>query len=364
MSHLSEIVARALTAISEGRDEAELERIRVEFLGRKSAIAETFGSLRTISSAPVRIQVAQDANQAKASIEAALAARTSALERDRLANLAQSETIDVTFPGRPPATGRLHPLTLVQRDIETVMETMGYHVELGPEVETDWYNFEALNLAPGHAARDMQDTFFFDSSESLLLRTHTSPMQIRSMERLKQPPIYVIIPGRCYRRDATDPTHVAQFMQVEALAIDEGITVGDLKGTILYFAQSLWGPDRRIQIRPNFFPYTEPSFEFDLSCGVCDGRGEVGDSPGSSRAPTGGSPPNRACRSCGGTGWLEVGGCGMVHPNVLRNGGIDPERYTGFAWGFGIERIAMLRHDVDDIRHFYDNDLRFLEQLA
>jgi phenylalanyl-tRNA synthetase alpha chain len=223
------------------------------------------------------------------------------------------------------------------------METLGYHVEIGPEVETDWYNFEALNLPVGHASRDMQDTFFMNATEQLLLRTHTSPMQIRSMERLKTPPIYVAIPGRTYRRDATDPSHLSQFMQVEALAIDEGITVGDLKGTILYFAQSLWGADRRIRIRPSFFPYTEPSFEFDLSCGVCGGEG---------------------CRTCGGTGWLEVGGCGMVHPNVLRNGGIDPERYSGFAWGFGIERIAMLKYEVNDIRVFYDNDLRFLEQFA
>jgi len=233
-------------------------------------------------------------------------------------------------------------LTRIQREVETVMERMGYHVEDGPEVETDWYNFEALNLPRGHAVRDMQDTFFFTETEDLLLRTHTSPMQIRSMERLQQPPIFVIVPGRTYRRDATDASHLAQFMQMEALAIDEGLTVGDLKGTILYFAQSLWGPERRVRIRPSFFPYTEPSFEFDLSCGVCGGAG---------------------CRACGGDGWLEVGGCGMVHPNVLRNGGIDPDRYTGFAWGFGIERIAMLRHDVDDLRLFYENDLRFLEQL-
>ncbi len=341
MSELSEVVDRAVGAIAEARDEDELERLRIEYVGRKSLIAETFATLRTIDG-PLRAQVGQEANQARTTIEGALAARSDALERARLADIAETEAIDVTFPGIPPATGRLHVLTRVQREIETVMETMGYHVELGPEVETDWYNFEALNLARGHAARDMQDTFFFNESEDLLLRTHTSPMQIHSMERL-QPPMYVIIPGRCYRRDATDPSHLAQFMQVEALAIDEGITVGDLKGTILYFAQSLWGADRRIRIRPNFFPYTEPSFEFDLSCGVCDGGG---------------------CRACGGDGWLEVGGCGMVHPNVLRNGGIDPQRWSGFAWGFGIERIAMLRYDVDDIRYFYENDMRFLEQLG
>lgn len=342
MSAPAAIAERALAAIAAARGEEELERLRVEFLGTKSelmAIPRSFGGLPEEQ----RAAAGQAFNAAKTAITEALTARSEALARARLSDLATTEAIDVTFPGRPPASGRLHVLTVVQREIETVMETMGYHVEVGPEVETDWYNFEALNIAKGHASRDMQDTFFFNESEDLLLRTHTSPMQIRSMERLREPPIYVIIPGRCYRRDATDPSHLAQFMQVEALAIDEGITVGDLKGTILYFAQSMWGADRQIRIRPTFFPYTEPSFEFDLSCGVCDGRG---------------------CRSCGGDGWLEVGGCGVVHPSVLRNGGIDPERYSGFAWGFGIERIAMLRHDVDDIRLFYENDMRFLEQLG
>jgi len=336
------IAERALAAIAAARNEDELERLRVEFLGTRS---ELMGIPRSFAALPreERASAGQAFNAAKTAISDALTRRAAELARGRLTDLAATEAVDVTFPGRQPASGRLHVLTRVQREIETVMERMGYHVEIGPEVETDWYNFEALNLAKGHASRDMQDTFFFNESEDLLLRTHTSPMQIRSMERLKEPPIYVIIPGRCYRRDATDPSHLAQFMQVEALAVDEGITVGDLKGTIVYFAQSLWGADRRIRIRPTYFPYTEPSFEFDLSCGVCGGRG---------------------CRSCGGDGWLEVGGCGMVHPNVLRNGGIDPERYSGFAWGFGIERIAMLRYDVDDIRLFYENDLRFLEQLG
>jgi len=336
------IADRALAAIAAARDEDELERLRIEFLGAKSELMSIPPSLATLPREQ-RASAGQAFNAAKTAITDALARRSEALAQARISDLAAAESIDITFPGRPPASGRLHVLTLVQREIETVMETMGYHVEIGPEVETDWYNFEALNLARGHASRDMQETFFFNESEDLLLRTHTSPMQIRSMERLKVPPIYVIIPGRCYRRDATDPSHLAQFMQVEALAVDEGITVGDLKGTILYFAQSLWGADRSIRIRPTYFPYTEPSFEFDLSCGVCGGRG---------------------CRSCGGDGWLEVGGCGMVHPNVLRNGGIDPERYTGFAWGFGIERIAMLRYDIDDIRLFYENDLRFVEQLG
>jgi phenylalanyl-tRNA synthetase alpha chain len=334
-----EVVQQALAAIGQARTEADLERIRVEYLGSRGRLkAPDFGRIARED----RATAGQSYNAAKRAITDAIAARSSELGRDRVEGLAETEAIDITFPGTPPNAGHLHVLTLVQREIEFVMESMGYRVEDGPEVETDWYNFEALNLPKGHASRDMQETFFFNESEDLLLRTHTSPMQIRVMEKYR-PPIYAAVPGRCYRRDATDPSHLAQFMQVEAVAVAEGITVGDLKGTILYFAQSLWGADRRVQIRPSYFPYTEPSFEFDLSCGVCNGDG---------------------CRSCGGDGWLEVGGCGMVHPNVLRNGGIDPERYSGFAWGFGIERIAMLKHDIEDIRAFYDNDLRLLEQFG
>jgi phenylalanyl-tRNA synthetase alpha chain len=341
LTEILEIRDSGLGAVAAAASEEALEQVRIQYLGRKGRFSILTPRLPQLPPQE-RPRVGELINESKRAIEAAIAARSAQLEWERLDRLAETEAIDVTFPGTPPALGHLHPLTLVQREIETVMETLGYHVEIGPEVETDWYNFEALNLPLGHASRDLQDTFFVNASEQLLLRTHTSPMQIRSMERLKTPPIYAAVPGRTYRRDATDPSHLSQFMQVEALAIDEGITVGDLKGTILYFAQSLWGADRRIRIRPSFFPYTEPSFEFDLSCGVCGGEG---------------------CRTCGGTGWLEVGGCGMVHPNVLRNGGIDPERYSGFAWGFGIERIAMLKYDVDDIRAFYDNDLRFLEQF-
>ena len=340
MTHPAGIAERALAGIRAADGEEELERIRLEYLGSRGKL-----KVPDFSAIPKeeRSLAGQAYNAAKRAIQEAIELRTEELAGPRLDDLAETEAIDVTFPGIPPRVGRLNVLTQVQREIEAVMESMGYRVEVGPEVETDWYNFEALNLPKGHASRDMQETFFFNDSEDLLLRTHTSPMQIRSMEKYRVPPIYVAIPGRTYRRDATDPSHLSQFMQVEALAIDEGITVGDLKGTILYFAQSVWGADRRIQVRPSFFPYTEPSLEFDLSCGVCGGAG---------------------CRTCGGDGWLEVGGCGMVHPNVLRNGGIDPERYSGFAWGFGIERIAMLKYGVDDIRVLYENDLRFLEQFA
>jgi phenylalanyl-tRNA synthetase alpha chain len=342
LAEILEIRDSGLAAAAQAEGDEALEQVRIQYLGRKGRFSTLTPKLPQLP-AEERPRVGELINESKRAIEEAVAARSAQLERARLERLGDTEAIDVTFPGIPPALGHLQVLTLVQREIETVMETLGYHVEIGPDVETDWYNFEALNLPVGHASRDMQDTFFVNASEELLLRTHTSPMQIRAMERLKTPPIYAAIPGRTFRRDATDPSHLSQFMQVEALAIDEGITVGDLKGTILYFAQSLWGADRRIRIRPSFFPYTEPSFEFDLSCGVCGGEG---------------------CRTCGGDGWLEVGGCGMIHPNVLRNGGIDSERYSGFAWGFGIERIAMLKYDVDDIRLFYENDLRFLEQFA
>jgi phenylalanyl-tRNA synthetase alpha chain len=340
VSDPSALTKGALAAIEQARTEGELETITLDYLGRKSGqITKLLSGIGQLGPAE-RAALGQSANEAKRAIEAALTNRRAELEGARLADIAETEAIDVTFPGPPLGRGHLHVLTQVQRQIETVLESLGYKVELGPEVETEWYNFEALNISAGHPARENWDSFYF--TPQLLLRAHTSPVQIRAMQRLQEPPIYIITPGRCYRRDAPEATRLPYFSQVEGLAVDRGLTVGDMKGTLLYMIQSLYGNERKVRVRPSYFPFTEPSFEFDVSCGICGGAG---------------------CKSCRHKGWLEVGGCGMVHPQVLRNGGIDPERWNGYAWGFGIERMAMLKHDVEDIRLFYESDLRFLEQF-
>ena len=340
IDRLAQLRDSALGEIAQAGSAEDLERLRVEHLGRKAPVNELLSGMASVP-AEERPAVGRAGNDVKRAIEAALEARAQALEHARLADLAETEAIDVTFPAPPLARGHVHVLTKVQREVETVLEGLGYEVELGPEVETDWHNFEALNIPEGHPARENWDSFYF--SPKLLLRAHTSPVQVRAMHRRQVPPIYVISPGRCYRRDALDASHSPYFMQVEGLAVDRGLTVGDLKGTLVYMMRSLFGADRRIRMRPSHFPFTEPSFEFDTSCGICGGQG---------------------CRTCGGKGWLETGGCGMVHPQVLRNGGIDPDEWTGYAWGFGIERMAMLKHDIADIRLFYENDLRFLEQFG
>jgi phenylalanyl-tRNA synthetase alpha chain len=341
IERIEELKKDALEAVAAAPDEAALEKVRVEYLGRKGGLTE---ALSNLGGAPAeeRPAIGQAGNRAKAEIGAALAERSAALSARRLDALAETESIDVTFPGPPLRRGHAHVLTQVRRQLEVIFARLGYTVEEGPEIETDWYNFEALNLPRGHASRDVQDTFFLDAAEETVLRTHTSNVQIRGMERLGEPPIYIVAPGRVYRRENLDATHLACFMQLEGLAVDEGLTVGDLKGTLLYMVQSLFGPERQVRMRPHHFGYTEPSFEFDTLCGRCLGKG---------------------CRSCGQQGWLETGGCGMVHPQVLRNGGIDPDRYSGYAWGFGIERIAMLEYDVEDLRLFYENDLRFNHQF-
>ena len=340
MSDPSDLTKEALAAIGKARADNELETITLDYLGRKSGqITRLLTGIGQMLPAQ-RAALGQAANEAKRTIEAALATRRGELELAHLADIAETEAIDITFPGPPLGRGHLHVLTQVQRQIETVLESLGYKVELGPEVETEWYNFEALNISAGHPARENWDSFYF--TPELLLRAHTSTVQIRAMQRIKEPPIYIITPGRCYRRDAPEATRLPYFSQVEGLAVDRGLTVGDMKGTLLYMMQSLYGDERKVRVRPSYFPFTEPSFEFDVSCGICGGAG---------------------CKSCRHKGWLEVGGCGMVHPQVLRNGGIDADSWNGYAWGFGIERMAMLKHDVDDIRLFYESDLRFLEQF-
>ena len=340
MSDPSALSSEALAAIAKAQTEAELDAIALEYLGRKSGrISSLLSGIGKLEPAE-RAKLGQAANEAKNAIEAGLAARKDVLKAASLADIAETEAIDITFPGPPLGRGHIHVLTQVRRQIETVLESLGYQVELGPEVETEWYNFEALNISAGHPARENWDSFYF--TPELLLRAHTSPVQIRAMQRIKEPPIYIITPGRCYRRDAPEATRLPYFAQVEGLAVDKGLTVGDMKGTLLYMIQSLYGNERKVRVRPSYFPFTEPSFEFDVTCGICNGTG---------------------CKSCRHKGWLEVGGCGMVHPQVLRNGGIDPTTWNGYAWGFGIERMAMLKHDVDDIRLFYESDLRFLEQF-
>jgi len=328
-----------LAGIADSRNESELEQVRWHLFGQAGRITIL---LKEIGKLPrdERPKRGAELNEVKRHLEAAIEARKQELAGGRLADIAETEAIDITFPGPPLGRGHIHVLTQVQRQIETVLESLGYKVELGPEVETEWYNFEALNISAGHPARENWDSFYF--TPQLLLRAHTSPVQIRAMQRIKEPPIYIITPGRCYRRDAPEATRLPYFSQVEGLAVDRGLTVGDMKGTLLYMIQSLYGKERKVRVRPSYFPFTEPSFEFDVSCGICGGAG---------------------CKSCRHKGWLEVGGCGMVHPQVLRNGGIDPERWNGYAWGFGIERMAMLKHDVDDIRLFYESDLRFLDQF-
>jgi len=341
IDRLEQVKAEALARIGAATTEPALEELKIVYLGRKGQVTEVLGNLGQVPAAD-RPGIGAAGNRAKQEIAAAIEARSAELGRGRIDRLAQEEAIDVTFPAPPLGRGHTHVLSQVRRELEIVFERIGYSVAEGPEIETDWYNFEALNLPKGHASRDVQDTFFLDAAEETVLRTHTSPVQIRAMERAGTPPIYVIAPGRTYRRENLDATHLAFFMQLEGLAVDEGLTVGDLKGTLLYLVQSLFGPERQVRMRPHHFGYTEPSYEFDTMCGRCLGKG---------------------CRSCGGEGWLETGGCGMVHPQVLRNGGIDPARYSGYAWGFGIERIAMLKHDVEDLRLFYENDLRFNEQF-
>ena len=333
------IAQEAREAVAAARSSADLEQARVRFLGRQGVLTQLLRSLGTLAPEERRL-VGAAANEAKRMLEALLEERLAeALESERRAQRTRAR-LDLTLPGRRPARGVLHPLTRVHDEIVAIFAGLGFSVVDGPEVETDYYNFEALNIPRDHPARDMQDTLYL--TESTLLRTHTSPVQIRTMLAQK-PPVRIIVPGRVFRRDVADASHSPMFHQVEGLAVDRNVTMADLKGTLGLFAREMFGPESRIRFRPSFFPFTEPSAEVDVLCFVCHGQG---------------------CRLCKQGGWLEILGSGMVHPKVLKNVGYDPEEVTGWAFGMGIERIAMLKYGIDDLRLFFDNDLRFLRQFA
>ena len=328
--------------------DAELRAVRDKYLSRKNGLIAAFMKALGTASAAERPRLGQAANELKQHVEAAIDARLAAHEREAAARERRANAVDVTLPGRPPLIGHRHPLTLMRERVEAIFLRMGFLIVEGPELEDDYHNFEALNMPAEHPARDMQDTLYLATPlaapggrAATLLRTHTSGMQIRYMES-HQPPVRLIAPGRVYRRDGLDLTHSPMFTQVEGLVVGEGITLADLKGTLVAFARELFGAERGTHFRPSFFPYTEPSGELDISCAACDGKG---------------------CGMCKGTGWIEVLGSGMVHPAVFEAVGYDPERYTGFAFGVGIERLALLKWGVEDIRLFYENDLRFLEQF-
>jgi phenylalanyl-tRNA synthetase alpha chain len=336
---IDELRSEALSAVAAADSTAALEDVRVRFLGRSAEITEI---KKGIGSLPPddRKEVGRAANLASREIEAALASRTAELAAREREQKLRAEAVDVTLPGTPFPKGHLHPSQRVIDDVVDFFVGLGYRVAEGPEVETDYYNFTALNIPPGHPARGMQATFFLD--EGLVLRTHTSPVQIRTMLD-HEPPVYVVCPGRVYRRDS-DPTHTPMFNQIEGLAVDRGLTLAHLKGTLTAMARHVFGEGVRLRLRPSYFQFTEPSVEMDVSCFVCDGR-----------------DPN--CKVCKGAGWLEMGGAGMVDPAVLTEVGYDPEEYTGFAFGFGPDRMAMTKYGVPDLRLFFEGDLRFLQQF-
>jgi len=335
---LNNIRLQAEKDLSEVRSIQELENIRVKYLGKKGELTTI---LRGMGSLPPeeRPAVGQLVNEVRAALEEKIDETKKELAKKGTDARLRKEVIDVTVPGKRKVLGKKHPLSIVLDEIKEVFIGMGYEIAEGPEVEYDYYNFEALNIPKGHPARDTQDTFYIN--ENILLRTQTSPVQIRVMES-KKPPIKIICPGRVYRSDAVDATHSPIFHQVEGLVVDKGVTMGDLVGTLQMFAKSLFGEDTRIRLRPHHFPFTEPSAEVDVSCWTCGGKG---------------------CRMCKNEGWIEIVGAGMVHPGVLETCGIDPEVYSGFAFGLGVERTAMGKFNIDDLRLLYENDIRFLRQF-
>lgn len=336
---LTAMKAQALTEINQATDMDRLNEVRIKYLGKKGELTHILRGMGGLS-AEERPVIGQLANEVREQVESALTEMTKTIKEKEIGAKLEQEKIDVTLPGRPVFLGHQHPLNKVLREIEDIFIRLGFQVVEGPEVETDYYNFEALNIPPDHPARDMQDSFYI--TDNVLLRTHTSPTQPRVMERMApEVPVKVIAPGKVYRRD-DDATHSPMFHQVEGFIIDKHITFADLKGILLTFARQMFGAEREIRLRPSFFPFTEPSAEVDVSCGSCGGAG---------------------CRVCSHTGWLEVLGCGMIHPRVLEMSGYNPEEVTGFAFGMGVERITMLKYDIDDMRMLFENDVRFLAQF-
>ena len=350
IDELRTLESEALAAVEAASGSDELEAVRVGYLGKKGSLTAILRGLGGLSREE-RPEVGRVSNEVRIALESALEAKRSVIEGADQAARITAEAVDVTLPGRGRPIGRQHILHAIVDEIVEVFAGLGYRIAEGPEVELDYYNFTALNHPPDHPARALQDTFYVrdlsgdravvEGESDVLLRTHTSPVQVHVMESQK-PPIYVLAPGKVYRRDVADPSHLPQFTQIEGLVVDQGITFGDLKGTLEHFVHEMFGPERRVRLRPHFFPFTEPSAEVDVSCGICGGEG---------------------CRSCGGEEWLEILGCGMVDPNVFAYVGIDPEKYTGFAFGMGAERIAGLKYGVPDLRLFVEGDTRFLHQF-
>ncbi len=340
LEEIGNIKKEALKKIETAGSTSDLDDLKIAYLGRKGKITSV---LKNLSSLPKeeRPKAGQAANKAKQDLEKNIAEKTKSLSLDELTQQVETQALDTSLPGRLPQIGGAHILTQITEEIVGIFISLGYKVAEGPEVELDWYNFEALNMPPEHPARSLQDTLYVKTGEAVL-RTHTSPVQIRIMEEQK-PPVYIVAPGRVFRRDVTDPTHSPMFHQIEGFAVDRDVNFSHLIGTLEAFIHQLFGKERRVRLRPHYFPYTEPSAEVDVSCIACKGD---------------------SCRVCGGTGWLEILGCGMIDPHVFKNVGYDPEEYTGFAFGMGVERIAMLRYGINDIRLFFENDLRFLRQFT
>lgn len=355
-NEIKDLLRRTQREIASASSQTEIEKIRVKFLGRKGTLTGILKSLKSLP-ASERPTIGKLANETKVVLEEALQNRREELAKQEIDAKLIEEAVDITLPGKRPLLGRKHLLSQITDEVVEIFIGLGYNVAEGPEVELDYYNFEALNTPKDHPARSLQDTFYVKTAngkrqttkgegrgakgEEVLLRTHTSPVQIRVMEK-RNPPLFIVAPGTCYRRDVADPSHTAMFHQIEGFTVDEGITFGDLKGTLEVFARQLFGEKRKVRLRPHYFPFTEPSIEVDVSCGVCEGKG---------------------CRSCGGGGWLEILGAGMIDPAVFETVGYDPERVTGFAFGMGTNRIAAQKYGVKDIRMLYENDVRFLDEF-